>query len=264
MTNLYRLLRQAQVFETEEISSTLYLLQNQHKFVHVKEKGGLHIQEVNGVLEIYVPQDPQSQGICYFLDLPRGLLEWMMRDPTEESPTQHEHDADQRALRILTSILNTPSIAGPHILEREGIIEVDLPKDDDLTSDDEKETCTSPVEPAAAVATPRKEPPPISQDSGISISSDSTARTRSGGPPSRSGSPLPLRQKITEPSNAASTGAVRSPTTSNTEKQPPPAFLLGKPSSEGSEAEGSEAEGSEAEVPTEPQSTITSVPKVDG
>ncbi|KAF7558422.1 hypothetical protein G7046_g5742 [Stylonectria norvegica] len=131
--DLYRTLLNAEVYETDGISSELHLSQDGRDIVHVQERSELHIREANGILEIYVPRDPKSQGFCYFSRLPREFAKWMMTEPL----TQRMEKPSQVAVHVMSSVLNAPMMNVSQILEAEGIVDVDIPgelENDDASS----------------------------------------------------------------------------------------------------------------------------------
>ncbi|KAF4976018.1 hypothetical protein FZEAL_7274 [Fusarium zealandicum] len=124
---LYWTLCSTEVYETDGISSELHLSQDGHDLVHVQERSELHLREDDGVLKVYVPRDPKTQGFCYFSALPRRFLEWMMMDPA----TLIKRPAGSRAIQIVNAVLNAPIINMSQILEAEGIVDVDIPQGSD-------------------------------------------------------------------------------------------------------------------------------------
>ncbi|KAJ0152697.1 Benzoate 4-monooxygenase [Fusarium oxysporum f. sp. albedinis] len=126
-SELYWTLMGAEVYETDGISSELYLSQDGHGLVHVQDRSELHIREDDSSLKIYVPRDPKTQGFCYFSTLPRRFLEWMMTDPV----TLQVKHASPKAIQIVSAVLNAPLINMAQILEAEGVVEVDIPQDRD-------------------------------------------------------------------------------------------------------------------------------------
>ncbi|CAM1500468.1 Fc.00g096300.m01.CDS01 [Cosmosporella sp. VM-42] len=145
--SLYRTLRKAEVYETDGISSELHLSQDGHDYVHVQERSELHIREDDGVLKVYVPRNQKSQGFCYYSRLPPKFLDWMMTEPT----TQSTHNAGQTAIRVVGSVLTAPLMNVSQILEAEGIVDFDIPEDDEPS--DDVEVVKSPVWFADAVTT---------------------------------------------------------------------------------------------------------------
>ncbi|KAI1353752.1 hypothetical protein F5Y01DRAFT_50390 [Xylaria sp. FL0043] len=132
---LYKMLREAEVYETDGISSELHLSQDGHDFKFVKNMSELHIRETkDGVLEIYVPRDPDRQDLCYYETLPPRLLDWLMTDPTTNLKPSGFHT---RGLDVMTSVLNARVGSMTRLLLHRGIIDVDVPEGDDTGEYDE-------------------------------------------------------------------------------------------------------------------------------
>jgi hypothetical protein len=126
---LYQTLRQTKVYETDSISSELHLSQDGRDFQYVKDTSELHIREdKDGTLEIYVPSDLERQDLCYFETLPPRLGDWLMMDPTTHVKTSDSHE---KALNMVNSILNAPLNSVARILVARGIVNVDVPEEDD-------------------------------------------------------------------------------------------------------------------------------------
>ncbi|KAG8677589.1 hypothetical protein FPOAC2_03723 [Fusarium poae] len=144
-SKLHWILANAEVYETDGISSELHLSQDGQAIVHIQEQSDLHIREDNDTLKIYVPREPKAQGFCYYAALPRRLLEWIMTDPS----TLQVNRAGSEALQMVAAVLNAPLVIMAQILEAEGIIDVSIPtgsfkrdKDNEEHRDtDESNTC---------------------------------------------------------------------------------------------------------------------------
>ncbi|KAI0813926.1 hypothetical protein GGR55DRAFT_486989 [Xylaria sp. FL0064] len=149
---LYRMLREAKVYETDGISSELHLSQDGRDFKFVKNMSELHIRETkDGILEIYVPRDPDRQDLCYFETLPPRLLDWLMTDPTTNLKPSCFHT---RGLDVMTSVLNARIGSMTRLLLHRGIIDVDVPEGDDTGEYDER----LPTLEEQEVSQPRQQP----------------------------------------------------------------------------------------------------------
>ncbi|KAF9772494.1 hypothetical protein IL306_009798 [Fusarium sp. DS 682] len=126
-SELYWTLLDAEVYETDGISSELHLSQDGHDLIHIQQRSELHIREDDNSLKVYVPRDPKSQGFCYFSTLPRRFLQWMMTDPA----TLQVKPASSKAVQIVSAVLNAPLINMTQILEAEGIVDVEIPQERD-------------------------------------------------------------------------------------------------------------------------------------
>jgi hypothetical protein len=130
-SSLYDLLRNAEVFETDGITSELHLSQKcdtgDAVFKFKVSRSELHIEKDEAGLKVYVPRDPASQDVCYYHKLPIALTSWMMAS----RGTQTSHQMNEAAVRIVNSVLNARKSALRRILESEGIMDVDYISDED-------------------------------------------------------------------------------------------------------------------------------------
>jgi len=133
--SLYTLLRNADVYETDGISSLLKLSQGGRDLTVEVARSELHIREDESGLKIYVPRDVRGQDFCYYSKLPRRLLDWMMTHPT----TQIQETVELEAVLVVTSVLNARTSTVNMVLEAAGIIEVDI-ADHDHREDEEHST----------------------------------------------------------------------------------------------------------------------------
>ncbi|GAB1207249.1 hypothetical protein APSETT445_005962 [Aspergillus pseudonomiae] len=92
----------------------------------------LHISEAPSGLTVYVPKDKKAQEICFCDLFPKQLIDWIMRDPATQIPNNIERDA----VTVVSMILNIDPSAIDLVLERQGIIEIDLQNDDPCIDDD--------------------------------------------------------------------------------------------------------------------------------
>lgn len=129
---LYKLLRTASIEATDGIVSILRISQD-GKVADVEELiGKLHISEEASRLTIYVPRDKKAQELCFCDLLPRQLVDWLMRDPTTQILDKIESDA----VNVMTMILSIDPSATDLVLERQAVIEVDIPNDDSDINDE--------------------------------------------------------------------------------------------------------------------------------
>ncbi|OQE11913.1 hypothetical protein PENFLA_c069G02111 [Penicillium flavigenum] len=123
---LYELLQAASIETTDGIVSILRISQD-GKVADVEELvGKLHISEEASRLSIYVPRDRKAQELCFCDLLPKQLVDWLMRDPTTQILDKVENDA----INVMSMILNIHPSATDLVLERQGIVEVDIPNED--------------------------------------------------------------------------------------------------------------------------------------
>lgn len=123
---LYELLQTASVEATDGIVSILRISQD-GKVADVEELiGKLHISEEASRLSIYIPRDRKAQELCFCDLLPRQLVDWLMRNPT----TQILEKVESHAINVMSMILHIPPFAADLVLERQGVIEIDIPNED--------------------------------------------------------------------------------------------------------------------------------------
>lgn len=141
---LYETLKNAQVYETDEIAATLYINQDDRERSFAKGQSDLHI-EGEGQLDIFVPRDKRSQESCYARKLPLGLFRWLMT-PSDGSRVA----LSEKGLRVTASVLNSSRFVISDILEEEGIAAGEL--EDDYEEVEEPEEAQN-VEGAQAIET---------------------------------------------------------------------------------------------------------------
>lgn len=131
-SGLYELLRTARIEATDGVFSILRISQD-GVVADVEELiGKLHISEEPSGLVVYVPKDKKAQELCFCDLLPKQLTDWLMRDPATQIPDNIESDA----ITVISMILSIDPSATDLILERQGIIEIDVPNEDPDTDDD--------------------------------------------------------------------------------------------------------------------------------
>ncbi|KAJ6789935.1 hypothetical protein PWT90_07563 [Aphanocladium album] len=134
---LYTLLRNAQTIETNEIQVTLQLSQNGKSIPMEDTSANAHIDDLgSSTLKIFVPKGAKAQAICYCSILPRRLLQWLMDYPAGRI----EDHADSTAINALISILASDRGALDDILDRQGIVPVDIEDEDRSESEQSEET----------------------------------------------------------------------------------------------------------------------------
>ncbi|KAJ3536592.1 hypothetical protein NM208_g6651 [Fusarium decemcellulare] len=122
--SLYQTLKNAQVYETDGIASTLHIRQDGRIYSHDKSRSDLHIEYRNEQLDIFVPRDKKDQESCYARKLPLRLFEWLMTDPDTGIKT-----VNQKGQRVTASILDRSWFVIDGILEDEGIALGDVEND---------------------------------------------------------------------------------------------------------------------------------------
>ncbi|GFG16303.1 hypothetical protein IFM61392_09435 [Aspergillus lentulus] len=131
-SRLYELLRTARIEATDGVSSILRISQDGVAADVEELIGKLHISEEPSGLVVYVPKDKKAQELCFCDLLPKHLIDWLMRNPATQIPDNVESDA----VAIISMILSVDPSATDLILERQGIIEIDVPNEDPGIDDD--------------------------------------------------------------------------------------------------------------------------------
>ncbi|KAB8254531.1 hypothetical protein BDV32DRAFT_132200 [Aspergillus pseudonomiae] len=131
-SGLYELLRTARIEATDGLSSILRISQDGVVVDAEESISKLHISEAPSGLTVYVPKDKKAQEICFCDLFPKQLIDWIMRDPATQIPNNIERDA----VTVVSMILNIDPSAIDLVLERQGIIEIDLQNDDPCIYDD--------------------------------------------------------------------------------------------------------------------------------
>lgn len=138
---LYRLLRTAQVIETNGISCLLSISQA-GQAVQVEEPVGedMHISEANDSgLTIYVPRNKKSQEFCFGSLLPERLGDWLMRDPTSQilggNNTVDGCKVGNALIAVLTTLLAVDVSVMSRSLDHHGIVQVPIANEDIITDD---------------------------------------------------------------------------------------------------------------------------------
>ncbi|KAL7954137.1 hypothetical protein V8C34DRAFT_320194 [Trichoderma compactum] len=134
--NLYSLLKQAKVFETDNISCVQIVQQGGQSYHHEISRSKFHLEEGVSGLDIFVPREKKSRALCLARDLPARLFEWMT---TSDSETKHCSGSD-RSHSLVKDILKEDSDIYNQILLEEGIVNVNV--EDDDASDEEDSVLT--------------------------------------------------------------------------------------------------------------------------
>jgi len=124
---LYKLLQQTEVIETDGIASVLRIAQDGETIEVEESRCDLHINETDIGLEIYVPRSKASQEYVYSLPLPSRLADWLMRERdggVSSSPP--------KAMVIaLSATLNCSSTSAlDRVLDYQGILQVSIRNED--------------------------------------------------------------------------------------------------------------------------------------
>ncbi|KAF4449063.1 hypothetical protein F53441_7607 [Fusarium austroafricanum] len=142
--SLYQTLKNAQVYETDAITSTLKLSVGGVLHEDEQSRCELHIKEDGPLLEVFVLRDKTSQELCHARRLPLCLFGWLVRNPGRSS------NVDEKGRRVTASVLAVSPSVVPMILEDEGIAIGDIgDEDNNGLCNSESEVVGSPGEPPA-------------------------------------------------------------------------------------------------------------------
>ncbi|KAI5457847.1 hypothetical protein BGZ63DRAFT_416929 [Mariannaea sp. PMI_226] len=120
--DLYATIRNAQVYETDKISSELSISQDGKPINHTLNTSELHIRVQDTVLEIFVSSNKKRQEICYASKLPSQLLTWLMSDEVTHIPGE----MNEKAKRVLVSVLTSSRDTATSVLQDEGIALINI------------------------------------------------------------------------------------------------------------------------------------------
>lgn len=135
--SFYEVLRNAEICETDGISSDLVISQDGTAHEVEGKKTTLHIDEDQSGLKIYLPRNKDDQEYMFTKSLSQRLFEWMMRHPV----TQISEDTSENGVKAVRDILLAPRSRIPTALDDNGIATVSVPN---LDEDVESESPTTP------------------------------------------------------------------------------------------------------------------------
>ena len=124
---MYQQLLNAEVIQTDDISSSQTVMQDGRDVVAHGPKGEAHISQRLSALLVYVPREKDAEEICYATSLPRRLANWLMQDPT----TAGTQPANNALVLALAGLLQCPAAVVDQVLEHQGIPQVDIPTRDE-------------------------------------------------------------------------------------------------------------------------------------
>ncbi|KAI1758820.1 hypothetical protein GGR53DRAFT_471962 [Hypoxylon sp. FL1150] len=151
---LYDILRASRTWETRRIQSTLSVTVGNISVEETVDRGDIHIDDADDVLQIYVPRDEELRYGSYLSILPKRLVHWMMTDPA----AKERQDIDSDALRLVQGVLQARASFVNQYLDEQGTIDGSIPE--------VEESPTLVSDPAIAMpATPQRSSPYLSGDS---------------------------------------------------------------------------------------------------
>lgn len=91
------------------------------------EHGDVYIDEkADAPLRFYIPHDEETQDVCIQHTLPKMLVEWFMKEPGAEGP----RIINAAAIGSVKGLLNAKPASVARLLEKDGMIDVDIPNMD--------------------------------------------------------------------------------------------------------------------------------------
>ncbi|UKZ78366.1 hypothetical protein TrVFT333_006103 [Trichoderma virens FT-333] len=135
---LYDMLKEAKVFETDKISCLQIVQQGGKQYSHEISRSEFHLEETDVGLDIFVPQEKKSQALCLARALPARLFEWMTTVPS----TKNSSSINDRSHSLVKDILKEDSDIYNQILLAEGIVDIDI-EDEDVSDEEDSTTASS-------------------------------------------------------------------------------------------------------------------------
>ncbi|KXH68846.1 hypothetical protein CSAL01_00114 [Colletotrichum salicis] len=214
--SFYDILRSAQIFETDGISSDLSIFQDGVSHAVQGQRTTIHIDEENSSLKIYLPRGRDDQDYMFSNILPQKLLQWMMRHPV----THISQDATSGSLDAIKNILLAPVFLLTRALQDSGIAQLDVVNRDEVmapsapaVSANHSENNTGPVDDGSDPSGSSGSQPLEFTDSGDLTDSEVSATTMSSSQRRSNASPPRLVQRVLP---MPSPGGIQDDTTSNT------------------------------------------------
>ncbi|KAK7921595.1 hypothetical protein PG985_009617 [Apiospora marii] len=140
----YEMLKTAEIYETNGISSDLVLTQDNVPHTVAGKIQTLHIDESRGCLKVYVPQSKDDQEYIFTNVLSRRLFEWMMEHPVTHI-SGHSAAMAKDGASATRDVLLAPRSRLDRALDDNGISMIDI----ETTDEDAvpaPESPTTPVE----------------------------------------------------------------------------------------------------------------------
>lgn len=123
----YEMLRNARMYETDGVISSLLLAQDGNPHVVECKTTGLHFEEDGTDLKIFVPAEKDDQDYTLSKALPERLFQWLMTHPRSNIT----EEASENGVAATKDIILTPRSRIVMALEDCGIRTVDIPNVDE-------------------------------------------------------------------------------------------------------------------------------------
>ncbi|KAK8009461.1 hypothetical protein PG991_012012 [Apiospora marii] len=140
----YEMLKTAEIYETNGISSDLVLTQDNVPHTVAGKIQTLHIDESRGCLKVYVPQSKDDQEYIFTNVLSQRLFEWMMEHPVTHI-SGHSAAMAKDGASATRDVLLAPRSRLDRALDDNGISMIDIENTDE-DAVPEPESPTRPVE----------------------------------------------------------------------------------------------------------------------
>lgn len=148
MESFYSLLRNGRLYESDEITSSLYVIQDGTQHSTVSKTLAFHLDESDLGLKIYLPRDKADQEYAFGKPLPERLFAWMMQDPLPQGPISKD------GINAIKDVLLAPRSRIFMSLDDNGIAAIDLECLEDDASDESESSSISSQEDNPSVASP--------------------------------------------------------------------------------------------------------------
>ncbi|CAH0058483.1 unnamed protein product [Clonostachys solani] len=154
--SLYKVLREAEVIESDAISSVISISQG-GKSIDLEETAGLgHIDDSQKKLKIYVPLNRKQRNLSYSSVLPNKLAGWLMREWDSNISDREDKDG----IHILRTILSCDLAIVDDILNHNSVFEVGIdnrdPQYDQESDSDDNALDEEDSEPSSIQLTPSR------------------------------------------------------------------------------------------------------------
>lgn len=156
--DFYNLLCKSRTWETPRIKTTLSVTVGQSSVTEKVDRGDIHIDDADGLLQIYVPNDERLRDGSYVSLLPKRLVHWMMTDPT----TGERKTVDPVAIMLVETVLLAKVAVVNHYLDEQGIIEVAVPYIEQTIHTDSFASAPQPTLEIVRPVTPERASSPLS------------------------------------------------------------------------------------------------------
>ncbi|KAK8133494.1 hypothetical protein PG984_005506 [Apiospora sp. TS-2023a] len=183
----YEILKSAEIYETNGISSDLVLTQDNVPHTVAGQIQTLHIDESGGCLKVYVPQSKDDQEYIFTNVLSQRLFEWMMEHPVTHI-SGHSMTTAKDGVTAIRDVMLAPRSRLDRALDDNGISMIDI-----LNTDED--AAPMPESPTTPVRVTGEGSEPSDSDTGLQTPTTSNA----GISPSQEAARTPSRSALSSP-----------------------------------------------------------------